>query len=78
MVEKYIIGGDSMFEIIQCLLGVVFIVILSISLKRIHSNQQALLDLEKKKVLALVNLRESISKLNDDLVNLEVDCLFKK
>ena len=67
-----------MFEIIQCLLGVVFIVILSISLKRIHSNQQALLDLEKKKVLALVNLRESISKLNDDLVNLEVDCLFKK
>ena len=71
-------GAIKMFEIIQCLLGVVFIVILSISLKRIHINQQDLLDLEKKKVLALVNLRESISKLNDDLVNLEVDCLFKK
>lgn len=67
-----------MFELIELFLRVLCIVFALIYARKAFNEVQASRELEKKKLLALVNLREAISKLNDDLVNLEVDCLFKK
>lgn len=67
-----------MFEIIFILLFGVFSIVFLTCFKKLLEHFEKQKELKQKEVLALVNLRESISKFNDDLVNLEVDCLFKK
>jgi hypothetical protein len=46
--------------------------------KKLLAHFDKIRELKQKELIALVNIREVISKMDEDFVNLNVDCLFKK
>lgn len=71
-------GAIKMFELIFVFLFIAFMVVFLMFCKKLLAHFDKIRELKQKELIALVNIREVIGKMDEDFVNLNVDCLFKK